>query len=201
MLRVRDIMTTDVLTVDAEMPLRDAMEMLAARHVSGAPVMSGNRVAGVVSATDFLSFAASTPLVPTEGGEPEVLGEPEPVAEWEEGDEPPGTFFSELWSDAGADVTERFSEVTGPEWDRYSEHTVSEVMTRTICSVKADAAVELAADMMRTAGVHRLLVMEGDNLVGILTTQDIANAVADHRLTARTYVFGAESKVGPPHWQ
>ena len=201
MLRVRDIMTKEVLTVDPEMTLRDAMELLASRHVSGAPVVAGDQVVGVVSATDFLSFASSTPLVPTEGSEPYEPDEPEPIAEWEEGDEPPGTFFSELWADAGADVTERMAEVATAEWDRFSEHMVSEVMTRTLCSVRGDTAVEVAADTMRSAGVHRLLVMDEGRLVGILTTKDIAAAVADHRLTTRTYVFAPESKIGRPLWQ
>ena len=44
--------------------------------------------------------------------------------------------------------------------------------------------VELAADKMRTAGVHRALVIDEDALIGIVTTTDIADAVADHRLTA-----------------
>jgi len=43
---------------------------------------------------------------------------------------------------------------------------------------------------MRNANVHRLLVLEDDRLVGIVTTMDIANAAADNRLGVRSYVFG-----------
>ena len=40
-LRLRDIMTTDALTVTPETTVREAMELLARHHVSGAPVVSG----------------------------------------------------------------------------------------------------------------------------------------------------------------
>ena len=49
MLRLRDIMTTELLTFSPETSVRDAMESLAAKHVSGAPVVAGTKVVGVVS--------------------------------------------------------------------------------------------------------------------------------------------------------
>jgi CBS domain-containing protein len=50
--------------------------------------------------------------------------------------------------------------------------------------------VSEAADYMRRVGIHRVLVMEGEELLGILTALDLAKAVADHRLQNRVYVFG-----------
>ena len=41
MLRVRDIMSTDVVTVGPQTTIREAMELLTQRHMSGAPVVSG----------------------------------------------------------------------------------------------------------------------------------------------------------------
>jgi CBS domain-containing protein len=58
MLRVRDIMTTDVVTLSPDLSLRDAMALLTRRHISGAPVVSAGRVVGVASLTDFADFAA-----------------------------------------------------------------------------------------------------------------------------------------------
>ena len=56
MLTVRDIMTTEVVTLTPEATLRDAMEALSTNHLSGVPVVSGERVVGVISMTDILSF-------------------------------------------------------------------------------------------------------------------------------------------------
>ncbi|HEY7568116.1 MAG TPA: CBS domain-containing protein [Gemmatimonadaceae bacterium] len=200
MIRLRDIMTRDVLTVHPDMTLRDAMELLAQQHVSGAPVVVGDKVVGVVSASDLLSFASSTPTVPTErAGEVETVEWEEP-ADWIEGEEAAGDFFLGQWSDAGADVSERFNEVSGPEWDLFAEHTVSEAMTRTLCALPSDTFVDAAADVMRAAGIHRVLVMDAGKLSGIATMTDIASAVADHKLTAKTYVFAPESKFPSRGW-
>src|SRR5215510_1466519 len=64
MLRVRDIMSTEVVTVPPDLTLQDTIELLTTKHVTGAPVVAGDRIVGVISATDLLSFAATTPGVP-----------------------------------------------------------------------------------------------------------------------------------------
>ena len=200
MLRVRDIMTDNVLTVSPEMSLRDAMELLTSRHVSGAPVVAAGKVIGVISATDLLSFAASMPGVPTERPVREESGGWE-EAGWGDGDEPPGTFFTDMWADAGADVVQRFATVSGPEWNALEEHTVSEAMNPGICMLTPQTPVAQAADLMRSASVHRMIVVDDGELVGILTTKDIADAVADHKLTARTYVFGRSGRGSGYGWE
>lgn len=192
MLKLRDIMTRDVITVSPELGLRDAMELLTSKHVSGAPVVAGGKVVGVISATDLLTFAASLPGVPTERTDQSELGEWGDVPGWENGTEPPGTYFTELWGDAGAEVDERFRDAAGPEWNILEEHTVAEAMTRSVCSLSSDAEVPPAADYMRREGIHRLLVMDGGQLSGIVSAMDIAKAVAERRLTTRTYVFNRE---------
>ncbi|HJP84669.1 MAG TPA: CBS domain-containing protein [Gemmatimonadaceae bacterium] len=70
------------------------------------------------------------------------------------------------------------------------EITVSELMTREVKTLPPNCSVEQAADFMRKNQIHRVLVMEGQKLVGIVTTTDVAKAVADHRLRTNTYVFG-----------
>ena len=69
------------------------------------------------------------------------------------------------------------------------EVMVSEVMTRHIHSLLPECSVEEAAEFMRKAQIHRILVMKDDELLGIATTMDVAKAVADHRIQHRAYVF------------
>jgi CBS-domain-containing membrane protein len=53
--RVRDVMTTDVLTVDQETPFKQVAELLAEGRVSALPVLDGDgRVVGIVSEADLL---------------------------------------------------------------------------------------------------------------------------------------------------
>lgn len=180
-LTLGDIMSADVITVHPEMTLREVMEVLTDRVVSGAPVVAGDRVVGVISATDVLEFEVATPGVPTEREESTEWGELEPEG-WEEGAEAPAGYYSEMWSDAGAEVLERFRQIEGPEWDVLREHTASEAMTRTLCALPPETDVHAAAEYMLKAAIHRVLVVEHARLVGIVTTTDIVRAVAERRL-------------------
>ena len=198
MLRLRDIMTTDVITVDPNVSIREAMDLFTSRRISGAPVVAGGEVIGVVSATDLLQFAAALPGVPTEReAAPEWLGDitgdeddqstlPEAGVE----DDPSALYFTQLWDDAGATVSERIVSQTGAEWNSLEEHTVSEAMTRApVCALTPDTLVTVAADYMRRARIHRVLVMKEKELLGLVSSTDITAAVADGKLTARTYLF------------
>jgi CBS domain-containing protein len=174
--RLDQLMSADVVTLSPEDTLRTAIGVLTARRISGAPVVVGRTVVGVVSATDILEFTSSAPAVPTPQPEEANWGEWEPDAE-EGGDQPPASHFVEFWEDAGAATDERFRETEGPEWDPLAEHTVSEVMTRRVHALPPSAtAREAAAHLLRT-GTHRVLVMDGDRLLGVVSTMDIMRAM------------------------
>jgi CBS domain-containing protein len=199
MLKLRDIMTTQVVTVTPETTLREAAELLASRHVGGAPVMDGGKVVGVVSTSDILSFEASTPTLP-QANEPreETADEWDELPGWDTGDEPPARFFTDLWATAGTEVTTRVTEPATPEWDMLAEHTVAEAMTRRAFWLPPTADVSVAAEKMRSAEVHRVLVMEDGKLLGIVTTMDLTRAVADHRIERHTFVFD-RARTGQDH--
>lgn len=191
MLRLADIMSTEVVTVSPDLPVRDAMDLLVAEHISGAPVVSGQRVVGVITAADLLEFAAGLPAAPP-------LREPTTeMGEWEDdteavdtGNEPGATYFTEMWDDAGADAVERTASPSTPEWNVLEEHTVSEAMTTALWMLPPETDVPRAAEYMEKHGIHRVLVMDDEKLLGIVTTSDISEAVAGHKLTERRFVFG-----------
>lgn len=191
MLKLSDIMTRELVTLSPDHTLRDAMAILASRHISGAPVMANDTVVGVVSLTDLVEFAASSPGVPTERPEDSAWDEiDDGGAALPEDDDPAVKFFAELWDDAGADVSGRMESPGGPEWNMLEEHTVGEAMTRRIYALPPTAPVEFGARYMRSMGIHRVLVIARGKLLGIVTTKDIADAVADRRFVTRRYVFG-----------
>ena len=191
MLRLRDIMTSDVLTLSPELEIRDAMSILSGRHIGGAPVVAQGKVIGMVSATDLLQFAVALPGVPGDEagqGERSVWDE---LPGWESEDVPPASWFTELWAESAGEGIDRTPGPEGPEWSALEGHTVSEAMSRgPLCALEPDVPVTAAADYMRRAAVHRILVMEGDRLLGLVSTMDIAGAVADRRLTTKVFLFG-----------
>jgi CBS domain-containing protein len=196
MLRLRDIMTSDLLTVSPETSVREALELLGGRHVSGAPVISGGKLVGLVTGTDLMTFVAALPGVPTQRETQDESGDwPDPSveADVENERESASAFYSELWDDVGADVTERIASVEGPEWNMLEEHDVSEVMTSLpLVTLVPDADVEEAADLMKEKGIHRILVTDGHSLLGVVSALDVAKAVAERKLTRRTYVFNRD---------
>jgi CBS domain-containing protein len=149
MLKLKDIMTRDVVSAAPDMTIRDAMQLLSERHVSGAPVVDGGKVVGIFSSSDLLALLADL------------------------NDTTPSLTFRQ-----------RKSRTTPLE-----DITVDEVMTRKVQSLPPDCSIEEAAQVMVKKQIHRVLVMDGDILLGIVSTSDVAKAVAEHKIRSRTYVF------------
>lgn len=192
MLRLSDIMTTDVVVTTPEMTLREAAELFATHHISGAPVVNGTKVIGVVSAADILELAATARGASQDIVEPqESLGWARPALEDDSTSEgaPQTTYFTDLWSEANDDVTERVNNPKAADVDILDEHTVEEIMSRPLVALAPHDDVCSAADLMRQKAIHRVLVVDDGELVGIVTTLDIVKAVADRKLLTRTYVF------------
>src|SRR5262249_2781711 len=151
MLRLRDIMTTDLISVSPETSVRATMELLARYHVSGVPVVANHELVGVVTTTDLLMFASALPGIPTQRDIDEPWSDTGmTIAEDAERErECTSAFFADLWDDAGADVAERMAKVDGPEWNALEEHDVSEVMTRApLVTLPPDADATVAAALM-----------------------------------------------------
>lgn len=197
MLRLRDIMTRQVMTLEPQMTLREAMEILTARHVSGAPVVSGHKVVGVISAGDLLSFAAAPPRDDERHREPRVTDNLDESVEWDETSELEDgaeslSYFADTWDDHTEGATEVIDTQGESSSDTLSNYLVEDVMTKTIRWLSPYADVRSAAEMMREYGVHRVLVVNRGRLVGLVSAMDIAKAVAERKLPNRSFVF--ESK-------
>ncbi len=60
MLKARDVMTKDVITISPDATLADAIELLVAKEISGMPVVDANgKVIGIISEKDILNFIFS----------------------------------------------------------------------------------------------------------------------------------------------
>jgi CBS domain-containing protein len=180
-------MTREVLTLAPELPAREAMTLLTARHVSGAPVVAGHRVLGVVTLTDLVQLAAVLPAVPTWRREVPEPGEPPDALEFDElveGDAPPSEYFTDLWADSFVDVATRLAVPDAPEWSALDDCIVADAMNRGGLALRPGASLGEAARFLRQHGIHRALVMEGEALRGILSASDLVRAVAEGVLAA-----------------
>jgi CBS domain-containing protein len=182
MLTLNDIMTTDLVTVSPEMNLHELAEVFASRKISGAPVVAGKELVGVISASDLLDFESTNPGSPRHRPEQSEWGELEDAREWEGDDAPHSYYFTDFWPDAGADVLERIETSEGPEWNHLGDRTVAEAMTPSVWALGSDTSIRDAARLMLDNRIHRVLIVDNGMLVGIVSASDIVRAVADNGL-------------------
>jgi CBS domain-containing protein len=62
---------------------------------------------------------------------------------------------------------------------------VRDAMMPLVFSVQASDPVQKAAQLMAAEGIHRVIVLAGERLVGLLSASDIVRAVAQQLLVAR----------------
>ncbi len=191
MLKLRDVMTKDVITLGPDLSIRDAMDVLTSRRVSGAPVVENRKVIGVISTSDLLRFAAEN--VDVEQESPAIDTEPAPDGSWDglsppevEEDDPTAAYFFAMLDDSDEEVWEKMEEARGEEPSALDEQTVRDVMTTQLITMSPDDTITDAADYIRSARVHRLLVVDASGeLAGLVTTMDLAREVADQRIGNR----------------
>jgi CBS domain-containing protein len=147
-IRARDIMQTQVVTISSAASLLDAHRLFAEEEIGGAPVVDDDgRVVGVVSATDLVRAV--------EEERDTAVAQP--------------NYYRDLEEFSGPDWGSRMEDFQ----DRLAERTVGEVMSTGAIVVAPDATAAEIARTLRQHRVHRVLVAEGDRLVGIVTAFDL----------------------------
>jgi CBS domain-containing protein len=179
MLKVKDIMTRDVVALSPESTIREAMEVLTANHLSGAPVTAGETVVGVVSMTDIVTFMIGTTEHPVEEEDEPIVETWENIEELDEEAEEIRllSLSEEVW-DEWSKPEEKPGEAFPERTSILDKQIVEEIMNPEVFSIAPDATVKAAATIMRKHGIHRVLVMKGKTLAGIISAMDIARAVS-----------------------
>jgi predicted transcriptional regulator len=64
------------------------------------------------------------------------------------------------------------------DWDGFTNLQVHDLASKPAVDIQSKVGVKHAVRLMRLVGVRRLLVMEGDKLVGIISNSDIFRGLA-----------------------
>lgn len=149
---LKDIMKKDLITVRPDMPVSELALLLSNRMISGVPVVDEKRkVIGVASLSDIAAFSASG-RARLETDRNLYYGVPEME-----------------------DYLVGFFTVD----DFAPSASVRDIMTPAVYTLGEDATVLEAAEMMRGARIHRVIVTRDDHPVGIVTTMDLVGALCD----------------------
>lgn len=153
MLKVKEVMTKNVLTVTPETTVKDAAAILAEKGISGLPVIEGGKVVGIFSEADVLRSLKTTKkdlrlIYPSVSS----LG----IA-----------FQEEITQ---REILEAYEEI--------GNKPVRDVMTKAVVTVPPDMTVNEAIVKMVQKSINRLPVVDKNVLVGIITRADVIRGLA-----------------------
>ncbi|MGD2121447.1 MAG: CBS domain-containing protein [Gemmatimonadota bacterium] len=163
---VEDVMQREVVTVTPATPVRTLLKLLVREHISGLPVVTGEgEIVGVVSTTDVVRLGAGE----TELNAADLVWEPLILPNEEFSEESSAPFFMESrdWRYPTENQTEALPEGV------FDGYTVADIMTDAVFTVKPRDTVEDAGKFLLKGRIHRALVVEDDQLKGIVTAFDL----------------------------
>ncbi len=156
-LLAKELMTPTLYTVPPVMTLGDLVDFLRENEVHAALVQEGERLVGVVSLTDVMTYLSDESISSSHS-------------------------FSRLFSsdddEDGEDVEEMRS--------AFAAVTVREVMTPSVVTCAGDASAGEVARLMQEKSIHRVVVMDGGRAAGVLSSTDLLVAVSRYEEALRT---------------
>jgi CBS domain-containing protein len=171
-LTAKDVMNPEVLTVRVDLTVRELSAFLTEKQISGAPVVDlDGRLVGMVSVTDVAENDAERPDLVAD------RSLPEDVRGWE---------------------NRMDAEDVRPLHIESDDLLVRDIMTPTVYTVPDDTPVAELAHAMVAGRIHRLLVTRRSRVVGIVTSLDLVQLLAEHRPGRDV---AAASLTGPIHVQ
>lgn len=154
--QICSVMTQEVITLDPNMTLTELDRVLVAADVSGGPVVEDGRVVGVVSRADVIR----------------VLYEEQKAAANVSG------FYSSPYP-IPLPALEHLARDSRRIADQMTAMRVDEIMSRDVKSVGPKDDVQAVARMMAENGYHRVPVIDGSELIGIVTTLDLVRVLGE----------------------
>ena len=147
MLKAKDIMKTDVVTVTGEMTVEELGRLFIEKDISGAPVVDGSGVlVGIVTENDLISRNKRLHI-------PTML-----------------RLFDAFIPLEGTGAMET-------EIKKISASTVADICTKDVVTVTEDTTIEDIATLMAENRVHLLPVVRERKLVGVVGRHEVLKAV------------------------
>jgi CBS domain-containing protein len=156
-LRARDVMQPHVLAVSPDMTLAALEDFLLSNRISGAPVIEDGELVGIVSRSDVVrSLSLERSL---SGVIADGLASPE------EGEAPvplPASLREQL-----------------------AAHTVRDAMVADPVTIAVETPVAEVARLLTARHIHRVLVVDGKAVRGVISTLDLVRLIAERALAER----------------
>jgi CBS domain-containing protein len=163
MLSVASIMRRDPESVPPDMPVPRLEELFLESGYAGFPVVAADRLVGIVSRSDIVRSL----LTERSRAEQTISG-----------------FYAPMGLPSDEEIQRDLESIASRVGVRLASLSVDDVMIRNVVTIESDRSVTELAGLMQEGRLHRLPVVEGERLVGLVTSMDIVRAVAEGRLVA-----------------
>lgn len=162
-LSVASVMQKQVESVRPGMSVHDLERRLLRKRISGCPVVEDGKVVGIVSRSDVIRQLCieRTNVEMMSDYYSDFSGMPHEV--------PQAQSLDEIASQLGR---------------RIGHLTVRDLMMEKVISVRSDDPLSRAAQVLVEKHIHRLPVIDDEQLVGIITSLDLVRTIADGRYVA-----------------
>lgn len=151
----RDIMHADPISATPEQLLAEVRHLLIESHIGGMPVVSKGRLVGIISRSDLVRMEELVDTLDNSVSEAEV------------------------WQDNQADG---FRHAPPEQFHGFQKRLeklcVRDAMRAQVLTCLSSTPVADVASQMVRNHVHRIVVVEGDRPVGIISSLDLASLVA-----------------------
>ena len=155
---VEEVMTTDVVTLNGYMSIREAAELLAARNISGAPVVDNDgKLIGVLTETDILRSVKNA------------------------ADQVHMVFPSLHTMGVMFELSKGETEIM-KAFEEQANTVVMDVMTTSVVYCTPDTSMNEVASILVDKRINRIPVVDEERrVVGIVTRGDIVRALSENR--------------------
>jgi CBS domain-containing protein len=153
-LRARDVMQKNVLAVSPDMTLAALEDFLIAKRISGVPVIEHGALVGIVSRSDVVrSLSLERALA--------------------------GLIVAESTAPESADDPVRLPAALASQ---LVARTVRDAMVSDPVTVAPDMPIAEVARVLQARHIHRVLVVEGASVRGVISTLDLVRLIAEGKV-------------------
>lgn len=149
----RDLMTEKVVFVTPETPIHNLIKLLVKNHITGAPVVNKEGgLVGVVSKTDIIEYDEKTRK---KGGE---------------------NTDKSFYHDTNGKLKKELDKLLKTK--SFGKALVKDIMTTRVITAQADDSIDRLAKIMHDKKIHRVIIQDQGQVVGVVSTLDILHAVS-----------------------
>ncbi len=150
--KARDIMTKDVICVNPEMRIDELDKIFVKHKITGAPVVDENEnLVGVVSQSNIVNYDLKKGMH--------------------------ASSISDYYRSTGIESQQMTEDSIEVDTSSMADTEVKDIMVANVITANSEDSIHDIANTMCDKKIHRLVIVEGNKVVGMVSTLDILKVV------------------------